>query len=130
VSPELTPEQQAAFARVKPGTRIDPVVVGVLKRASEVAQRDGTDTVTLREVLEVFLHCSITPALINHLQAARSVVEDERGEVIFVGDTEVLAAQLSDSSSSVRQLLERHVANMDALIADVRRGIQENPDTP
>ena len=128
---ELTPEQQAAFDRVKAGSRIDPLVVGVLKRAAVVAQREGNDTVTLEDVLEAFLHCTTTPALIQNLQAARSVVEDERGgELVFLDDTAVLAAQLSDGSSSVFQILERHVNDMDALIGDVRRLVRENPDAP
>lgn len=97
----------------------------------EVARREGNDTVTLKEVLETFLHCTITPHLIHHLQAARSVIEDERGgELEFLDDTAVLAAQLSDRSSSVWQILDRHVSDMDALIEDVRRGVRENPDTP
>jgi hypothetical protein len=127
---ELTPEQQAGFDRVKAGSRVDPSVVGVLMRAAEVAQRNGNDTVTLKEVLEVLLHCAITPALINHLQTARAVVEDMRGEVVFDGDTEVLAAQLSDGSRMVWQILERHVTDMDALVADISRRVRENPDTP
>jgi hypothetical protein len=67
-TPELTPEQKAAFDRVKAQSRIDPVVVGVLMRAAELS--DG---------------------------------------------------------SLVRQILERHVTDMDALIADLPRDVRENP---
>jgi hypothetical protein len=117
-----TPEQQAALdrARARIGQSIDPVVVGVLKRALEVARRNELSTITLKEVLEAFLHATITPALINRLQEARSIAEDERGsEYVYVDDVSTFAAQLADPTSLVYQIVELEVDDMEAFVARV-----------
>lgn len=124
---ELTPEEEACSDRVMArSTVVDPVTVGILKRAAELAERNESATVTVKEALEALLHTTITPTLIHHLQAARSIMEDERGEAEYLDDTAVLAAQLSDGSS-VWQILDRHVDDMDALIREVRAHVRDSP---
>jgi hypothetical protein len=125
---ELTPEQEAAFERVKArSVRLDPVMVGILNRASELARRE--QTVTIKEVLEALLHATITPASSITFRP-RSITEDERGaEVVYLDDLAVLAAQLVDGSL-VWQILDRHVDDMDALVTEVRRHVREDPATP
>jgi len=82
--------------------------------------------VPLKHLLEVLLHATITPALINHLQASRSICEDEHGnEIVYVDDLCVLAAQLADGGM-VWQVLERHVDEMDALTSEVHSFIRAN----
>jgi hypothetical protein len=125
---DLSPDQRAEFERVAKFTRMDPLAVEIINRAAEVARRhdEGDITVTVKDVLEALLHCTITPGLLMHLQRARSITEDEAGnEVVYLDDLAVLAAQLDDSSL-VRQILERHVDDINALIADVRRGVRDH----
>jgi hypothetical protein len=125
---DLSPDQRAELERVSKFTRMDPLAVEIINRAAEVARRhdEGDITVTVKDVLEALLHCTITPGLLMHLQRARSITEDEAGsEVVYLDDLAVLAAQLDDSSL-VRQILERHVDDIDALIADVRRGVRDH----
>ena len=107
---------------------MDPLAAEVMKRAAEVARRrdDGVVTVTVKDVLEALLHCTITPGLLVHLQRARSITEDESGnEVVYLDDLAVLAAQLDDNGL-VRQILERHVHDMDALRAEVHRHVRDD----
>ena len=50
--------------------------------------------------------------------------------MVFVDDAAVFAAELADASNSVRQILEHHVTDMDALVAAVGRGVRDAPQAP
>lgn len=124
------PDREAVFERLRSRAQqsIDPIVVGVLQRAVEVARRKDVPTVGLKEVLESFLHATITPGLIHHLQAARSISEDEQGaEIVYVDDLSVFAAALEAPTSVLRQVVEQYVDDLDGLIALVRLRVRDTP---
>ena len=94
---------------------VDPLVVAMLQRAADIADRRGPSDIRLEHVLEALLFQRITAAVIHHVVDAGSISAD-RGDG-YVTDTHVLLAMVRDRTSLVSQELANFGVDLDAFTA-------------